>query len=370
MQNAKIAAGSEGLDREVGRVSFVDCPINEDTIEKHILLEGDFYISSFFFVKDDYVSMLEIIKYFIKSKSSGLCIINEFIDMLPLQIIEFADIHNYPIIFIDKDIAYADVISEIMELLMQNKEDKIMEMKIDKLLSCNNEVDIINEALSINKSMKKYLVGLCYSSNHNSLSRMNVIKDEINAIKEWTALRYKENLLAILSFDKENVIEIELKHLINKIKNNDKDFIIGISNTYANISSTPKCIMEAITSCDSYNILKKNVIRYNELGVYKLLIPLKSTPEIIDFYKSVALPILEYDKKYNSNLFDTAVNFVENDGDYDETAKAMFLHKNTIRYRINKIMEILNVDKLRFYEELSIAIKIYKIMKSTDNSPL
>jgi DNA-binding PucR family transcriptional regulator len=42
----------------------------------------------------------------------------------------------------------------------------------------------------------------------------------------------------------------------------------------------------------------------------------------------------------------------------------MFQHGNTIRYRINKIKEILEMENLEgsFNEQLSIAIKIYKVL--------
>nr|WP_243157966.1 helix-turn-helix domain-containing protein [Aminipila terrae] len=57
------------------------------------------------------------------------------------------------------------------------------------------------------------------------------------------------------------------------------------------------------------------------------------------------------------------MKFVENDGNYIKTAEALYLHKNTIRYRINKIKELHHMEnsELNFYEQLSIAIKLYKI---------
>jgi len=75
------------------------------------------------------------------------------------------------------------------------------------------------------------------------------------------------------------------------------------------------------------------------------------------------MPVKNYDEKYNMELFDTAVKYIENDGKINETANALFLHKNTIRYRIKKIKELLNMEDYegKFYEQLSIAIKLHKI---------
>lgn len=51
------------------------------------------------------------------------------------------------------------------------------------------------------------------------------------------------------------------------------------------------------------------------------------------------------------------------DGDVVKTAEELFCHKNTIRYRMGKIQELIDPkssDK-SFYETLSIAVRIYML---------
>jgi DNA-binding PucR family transcriptional regulator len=104
---------------------------------------------------------------------------------------------------------------------------------------------------------------------------------------------------------------------------------------------------------------------YRDIGSYKFLLPLKDQPELLEFHDEIILPILEYDEKYKQNLMKTAVCFVDNDGDFSKTAEKMYLHENSVRYRLNKIMEILNFqDKnMAFYEQLFIAVKLHRILK-------
>ena len=48
-----------------------------------------------------------------------------------------------------------------------------------------------------------------------------------------------------------------------------------------------------------------------------------------------------------------------------KTAEALFCHKNTVRYRMSKIQELIDPksnDKT-FYESLSIALRIYMLSK-------
>ena len=78
------------------------------------------------------------------------------------------------------------------------------------------------------------------------------------------------------------------------------------------------------------------------------------------FYEGLTLPIKNYDEKYNTELFDTAVIYFEKDGNIIETANELFIHKNTVRYRLEKIKEILDMDS-GFYEQLAIAMKVYNV---------
>ncbi|MCI9597003.1 MAG: PucR family transcriptional regulator [Firmicutes bacterium] len=56
--------------------------------------------------------------------------------------------------------------------------------------------------------------------------------------------------------------------------------------------------------------------------------------------------------------------FVANGGNMDLTAKALFQHKNTIRYRINKISTLLDIDNdMELYHELYLFSRIHEARK-------
>ncbi|MGN0714435.1 MAG: helix-turn-helix domain-containing protein [Anaerovoracaceae bacterium] len=67
-------------------------------------------------------------------------------------------------------------------------------------------------------------------------------------------------------------------------------------------------------------------------------------------------PILQ-----NDELMDTVITFVLADGDFETAAKRLFIHVNTLRYRIGKISEMLSPGKNfnAFFNDLSNAVKIY-----------
>nr|NKC42071.1 PucR family transcriptional regulator [Lactobacillus mulieris] len=61
-------------------------------------------------------------------------------------------------------------------------------------------------------------------------------------------------------------------------------------------------------------------------------------------YKHFILPLIMYDKKHNSHLVQTLSMFFSNNFSYTQTSKLLFIHINTLRARLKKIEELINVD--------------------------
>lgn len=75
----------------------------------------------------------------------------------------------------------------------------------------------------------------------------------------------------------------------------------------------------------------------------------------------------DHDQLHGTSYMLTLENYFINNLNVTETSKAMFLHRNTLIYRIEKIKEILNLD-LKHSEELlriQIALKIFSILNKT-----
>ncbi|MTK12875.1 MAG: hypothetical protein F8N39_12590 [Clostridiaceae bacterium] len=134
-----------------------------------------------------------------------------------------------------------------------------------------------------------------------------------------------------------------------------KDYIMDIYKSYN----------EAIMSIKIGRVLyKKNAtILYKELGVYRLLYSIYKNEEAKEFYTSSLEKIIEHDKKYNSEFLKTLICILENDWNLKNSAKDMYIHYNTMKYRYKKICELLNEDlnenEIRL--KLSLALKIYQM---------
>lgn len=83
------------------------------------------------------------------------------------------------------------------------------------------------------------------------------------------------------------------------------------------------------------------IARYEEAGLYSILTSVNSSNCLKTFYNQVLQRILEYDRDNGTDLFETMINLLESSFSIQEVASKMYLHKNTVKYRINKIESLL-----------------------------
>lgn len=115
-------------------------------------------------------------------------------------------------------------------------------------------------------------------------------------------------------------------------------------------------------------IQKKGVLSYKELGIYQLLFYVDNKERIKEFVDNYIAPIIEYDRKYNQNLLDTLRAYLENRLNVTKTAQALYIHRNTMIKRIEKIEELLecSIKEADVCNQVYNAIKIYDLFLNSN----
>lgn len=85
----------------------------------------------------------------------------------------------------------------------------------------------------------------------------------------------------------------------------------------------------------------EQVTKFEDLGVYQLLSEIADIGSVESFLHRWLGSLLDYDAaKDGSQLVETLASYLDNGGNYEATAKALILHRNTLRYRLKRIREI------------------------------
>lgn len=371
MKNSKVLSGDRGLCRIIKRISVYDSPVRSDVLDRRIIKKGDFIITSMFFQKSSGALINEFIKMLNDTGCSGICVSNQYLNELPEEVLEYSNEIEFPIIQFDSGVPYADIIETTMELIITSQNYLINELKIDKLLKEKLAPSEIREvSFEVNPNFKEnncviYIEG--YKLKDKTLSLKSLL-DFFNSNTDYSAFYYKKSILAILTFGKsnlnynKNIVKVSLSEIDKYLE----DYKIGVSNLHHSLGELNIGINEAIFASKNSEYFGESVSLYNDIGVNRLLIPIIGNVELEKFYSMIIEPITKYDEEFHSELLDTIISFVKNDGNYKKTADEFFQHQNTIRYRINKVKSILNMEHndIKFHESISLAIRISNLINS------
>jgi purine catabolism regulator len=110
-------------------------------------------------------------------------------------------------------------------------------------------------------------------------------------------------------------------------------------------------------------VLKKDkIIFYDDLGIYKLLEDFSETDSIKEFYDSYLGSLIQYDDEHNAELLHTLESLIKNDWNIKETAEKLFVHYNTVKYRMKRISKILGIDLQDPEQKFNLALSL-KLLK-------
>jgi sugar diacid utilization regulator len=141
---------------------------------------------------------------------------------------------------------------------------------------------------------------------------------------------------------------------------------VGVSSFYADPADLPRAIQEAE--------LMVEVLRHGNIpvaediagGAYRLLFRvLASDPaEIRSFYEDTVAPIVGYDRQYHTDLTGTLETYLGQNCNMNATAAAIFAHRHTVGYRLERIRELTGLDPMlsEDRERLGLGLKAYRII--------
>lgn len=136
------------------------------------------------------------------------------------------------------------------------------------------------------------------------------------------------------------------------------DDIINIHNSY----QQAKQVIQTIYQIQQFNRL----FFYDQIGIYRLLFSISSNNEAIEFCDKYVKPLQQYDDQHHANLIETLQSIINCGWNLKLASEKLFLHYNSVKYRFQKICDLLEID-LRDnskHTEIELALKIYLIQKN------
>lgn len=104
------------------------------------------------------------------------------------------------------------------------------------------------------------------------------------------------------------------------------------------------------------------VQNFNRMGLFTSLFR-QSSGELSLFCQQTIGPLQEYDRMFNTRLIETLRALLEEDFNWTKTAARLYVHVNTLRYRYEKIRQILDMDEsLAMRADLFAAVRASEVL--------
>ena len=260
---------------------------------------------------------------------------------------------------------------QIQNLLVAYKErfDKdnfIKNLLLDNLLL----VDIYNRAkkLHIDTEVRRviFIIETKHEKDSSALDNMrgllgNKVKDFVTAVDEKNVIVVKE------LEDQDGPAELEkaAQNFYEILKNDGEEEIhIAYGTVINDIKEVSKSYKEAKLALDVGKIFfsEKNVIAFSELGIGRLIYQLP-----VPLCKMFIREIFEGKSPddFDEETLTTINKFFENNLNVSETSRQLYIHRNTLVYRLDKLQKSTGLD-LRVFEDaitFKIALMVVKYMK-------
>ena len=111
---------------------------------------------------------------------------------------------------------------------------------------------------------------------------------------------------------------------------------------------------------------------FGDLGIYRLLLQLEGSPELRSFSTEILGSLLEYDRAQGTNLVETLSAYFQHNANLAQTAQALYVHRNTLLYRLQRASEIgkFDLDKAETRLAIQLALRAHEISRDeTDFLP-
>ena len=140
---------------------------------------------------------------------------------------------------------------------------------------------------------------------------------------------------------------------------------IGISTVVDNIKDLAKAYQEAQVALEVGKVFEteKNIISYENLGIGRLIYQLPTT--LCEMFLQEVFKKGDLDSLDRETLM-TIQSFFENNLNVSETSRKLFVHRNTLVYRLEKIRKLTGLDLREF--EHAITFKVALMVKKYLNS--
>lgn len=362
-----LVAGEEGLSNTVSWMQMV-----ENVLATDFLAEGDIAFIIGFTISGT-EDLVDLLTHIYMSHASGVMInTGPYINSIPREAVDFCNEKGLPLFEIPWRVRLAEVMHTFSLLLTEEDRDYV------------EITDAFKSAIFFPEKTGLYSVPLTnrgFLSDWTYTAAVATVKDiddtekfdKAPAILHGRLFHHYKNFV-VFTNDAQviaitaNYTPEELHAFVAEFKQSLQQYFFGHPLTLGvgKATKSVRCIYKsyrqavAISDLQSSEKIEPDQIFYSEMGIYKLLMSITDSEILTDYLDSTLAPLISYDREHNEDYLNLLKVYLKNDGSVKQTADDLYIHRNTVNYRLKKIEEMTGYDlsSNRARLELTLAIMI------------
>lgn len=327
----EIAAGKNGTGKCVRFVDFIEVP---DVIKW--ALRDTFYFTTGYAFRESPDQICRLIEAFSRNGASGMGIkLGRYIDALPEEVLKIADDLNFPLVLMPIGLAYAIVSRTVMREIFRAEQSQRDGDETLNLFQLEQDPVGLLEALNLRGWKNATPVWSLQWENlppqQPSLPQERAFQCSVDySLRMFVAQSPHEQIDDFIEF---------LKYTLPRLTKHQN---IGISGP-APLEKLVQSFAEATVAMQIGRQLgfDEGIFVYSELELLDLLQKDHPLPVLRKAAQRSLHSLFEEDAKKHSALVETLRVWFACDGSSEKTACKLHVHRNTLLYRLKRIMELL-----------------------------
>lgn len=328
-----------------------------------VLLHGDelIFSSGLQYTSEEW--LMDFVKRLIKARTGGLVLSLHDGNEYPQSVIDYCNEKKFPLFASGWETPYLDVMRLFASVLLENeqRETNLNEALKNAIYYPEHEAAYLHhfEHHGFYRNMRYVMIILschAYRDGEDNKRMQELAKQIHYSSLKGIVVEDKERLLIMVADRSMKQVRREFYNICKK----DSRVYVGIGSMVDRIQDLQDSYEQAMIAYQlTKTAIATNLLLYDDLGVYKVLFDLKHEDTGTEFVQEVLGELIAYDEEHGTEYLEILRAFFQNDCSIMRTAEAVYCHKNTMNYKVNKVKEILGYDIMTNENRTRIMLALY-----------
>ncbi|MBD7982987.1 PucR family transcriptional regulator ligand-binding domain-containing protein [Sporosarcina sp. Sa2YVA2] len=349
-----LVAGKSGMYRKVTGINIVEssdltmfCRANELVVTTGINFQHQ------------NTRLEELVKQAYTRKIAGFIVnTGPYIPAIPQSVISFAEEHEFPIFQMDWDRRIADLLKTTFQFIATYEQEQATEDQVlyNLLFHYDKHVDSTRlnlTQLGFPQGTELAIITCTTTDAQSSIDQYEVLIQFAlqNRYKQILRLKHKNHLIYLISRSQITTVNSPFSKTVEDIydkiiqKNGSLNIIIGKGSFYEDYENIHKSYKESLTVIQLAQLHNNRFLyKYKEIGAYKIIMGVQNRTLIESYSQDILGQLYRYDDLHNTDYVAFLRIFLEENGSTSKISERLYIHRNTVLYKIKKIEQLLDMD--------------------------